>query len=143
MQPVRIVLLGLVLVCLAAGCEQKRPGEVPVYPVTGRVTFRGEPMTNAVLTLFPADNPSVWALKPRGYADQNGVYEVTTYERNDGAPLGEYIVTMWWPEADYDPKALENGNEPDRLMRAYFDPTKSKLRATVKPQDNVIDIALP
>ncbi len=136
-----------VLAVLAAlgpvGCAKKRPGEVPVYPVQGRVTYNGEPMPYAVVTFFPVGWPFAQALKPRATADADGYYELTTYELTDGAPEGEYGVILYVPPTPPEPYALEVPNPPDRLKNAYLDPAKSKLRYTVRPEPNTIDINLP
>jgi hypothetical protein len=135
--------LGLLTGCLAGGCAKKRPGELPVYPVKGRATYKGEPMACAAITFFPAGQPAAKALKSRAYADKDGYYELTTYEFKDGAPQGEYDVVLWWPDKYRDPDELETGNEVDRLKRAYDNPGKPKLRFAVKPEPNTIDITLP
>lgn len=47
------------------------------------------------------------------------------------------------PPTPPEPYALEVPDSPDRLQHAYIDPAKSKLRFTVKPEPNTIDINLP
>jgi hypothetical protein len=138
-------LVGLVVLvgCAAGGCAAKRPGELPVYPVKGRATYKGAPMSGAVITFFPAGQPAAKALKSRAYADKDGYYELTTYELKDGAPEGEYAAVLWWPDKERGPDDLETGSEVDRLRRAYDSPEKPKLRFTVKPEPNTIDITLP
>ena len=138
-----VAVLGAVLAAGPAGCSKKRPGELPVYPVKGRVTYKGELMPHAVVTFFPVGQPFAQALKPRAMADENGFYELTTYELGDGAPEGEYGVVLYVPPTRPDPHALETPNSPDRLKNAYIDPEKSKLRFTVRPEPNTIDINLP
>jgi hypothetical protein len=136
-----ICVIALVLV---GGCgKKKRPNELPVYSVKGRVTFKGEPMPFAVVTFWPANQPFAQALKSRAAADKDGNYQLTTYERNDGVPEGEYAVILYVPLKEPDPSELEPPNVPDKLNRAYLDPAKSKLRYTVKPEPNTIDIQLP
>lgn len=128
----------------AAGCgSKKRPGELPVYPVKGRVTFKGEPMPFAVVTFYPAGEPFAQALKARATADKDGNYQLTTYELNDGVPEGEYAVILYVPLKPPEPYELEAPNTPDRLNRAYIDPAKSKLKYTVRSEPNTIDITLP
>jgi hypothetical protein len=130
--------------CLLGGCgKKKRPGELPVYAVKGRVTHNGEPMPFAVVTFWPANQPFAQALKSRATADKDGNYELTTYELNDGVPEGEYAVILYVPLKQPEPYELEPPNPPDRLKHAYLDPAKSKLRYTVKPEPNTIDIKLP
>lgn len=129
---------------LVAGCgKPSRPNEVPVFPVTGRVTFKGEPMPFAVVTFYPKDKPFAQALKARATADKDGAFTLTTYELNDGAPEGEYGAILYVPLKPPDPLDLEAPNPPDRLKHAYSDPAKSKLRFTVKPEPNTINITLP
>lgn len=135
--------LALLASCLAGGCSKKRPGELPVYPVKGRATHKGQPMSCAVITFYPVNEPVAQARKSRAYADRDGYYELTTYELKDGAPEGEYFVIFWWPEKERDPTALETGNEVDRLKHAYTDPNNPKFRFTVKPEPNTIDITIP
>ncbi len=140
----RFVLLIALALAPAAGCGKKaRPGEKPVYPVTGRVTYKGDPMPHAVVTFYPAGGAFAPALKSRATADADGVYTLTTYELNDGAPAGEYGVVLYIPVTPPDPNNLEAPNPPDRLKHAYSDPAKSKLKFTVKPEPNTIDITLP
>jgi hypothetical protein len=134
--------VGAGVLLVAAGCgKPARPGELPVYPVGGRVTYKGEPMPFAILTFSPAGQPFAQALKSRATADKNGNYRLTTYEKDDGVPAGEYAVVLYVPLKD--PYELEAPNPPDKLKHAYIDPAKSKLRYTVKPEPNTIDITLP
>ncbi|VTR92387.1 Uncharacterized protein OS=Singulisphaera acidiphila (strain ATCC BAA-1392 / DSM 18658 / VKM B-2454 / MOB10) GN=Sinac_3752 PE=4 SV=1 [Gemmata massiliana] len=136
--------LCVAVLCLASGCgKKKRPGELPVYSVKGRVTHKGEPMPFAVVTFWPANQQFVPAMKSRATADKDGNYELTTYELNDGVPEGEYAVILYVPLKQPDPYELEGPNPPDRLNHAFYDPAKSKLRFTVRPEPNTIDIKLP
>lgn len=139
-----LVGTGVLLLGLFVGCSKKgQPGELPVFPVKGRVTYKGEPMPFAVVTFYPAGQPFAPSLKSRATADEGGYYELTTYELKDGAPEGEYSAILYVPLSPPDPYALEVPNPPDRLKHAYLDPAKSKLRFTVRPEPNTIDIHLP
>lgn len=100
-------------------------------------------MPFATITFYQTDQPFSTALKARAIADKNGNYQLTTYEKNDGIPAGSYAVILYVPPKEPEPYALESENVPDRLKRAYIDPSKSKLRFTVKPEPNIIDINLP
>jgi len=141
---VLIAVLALLALCWLPGCsKKKRPNELPVYSVKGRVTYKGEPMPYAVVTFFPTGKPFADALKSRATADENGYYELTTYELNDGVPEGEYSAILYVPLKKPDPNELEGPNPPDRLKHGYLNPDKSKLRYTVRPEPNTIDITLP
>jgi hypothetical protein len=71
--------------------------------------------------------------RPRADAGEDGSFALSTYGENDGAPAGDYIVTMNWPGG-----VLPDGREgpQDKLLGRYADTTKSKLRASVKEGQN-------
>ena len=139
----RVTIILAVALSACTGCGKSRPGELPVYPVKGHVTYKGEPMPFAVVTFYPANEPFGQALKSRATADQDGNYRLTTYELGDGAPEGEYGVVLYVPPKQPDPYELEGPNPADKLKHAYIYPAKSKLRYTVRPEPNVFDIKLP
>jgi hypothetical protein len=62
----------------------------------------------------------------------DGTFQLGTYKRNDGAPPGEYDVTVTWT------KPLIPG-EPDEMSLVpprYLTPQTSKLHAQVKAEVN-------
>jgi hypothetical protein len=58
--------------------------------------------------------------------------------KDDGAPEGEYAVTIVWP-AEQDPKKQFDNTPPDRLKNRYNDTKKSKWQIRVRPGDNGLD----
>ncbi|QJW93734.1 hypothetical protein FTUN_1245 [Frigoriglobus tundricola] len=121
---------------------------VPVFKVTGALTYKGAPMGGALVTFHPATQPpGARAIAPSTTAGASGRYTVTTYVTGDGAPAGEYAVTIYWPGPQRGRRPTVDGGDeplaPDQLKRAYADPKTAKLRATVREQDNVIDFTLP
>jgi predicted small lipoprotein YifL len=114
------------LLCVAlAGCGSKGP---TLYPVTGKVVAAdGKPVANASVVFHPTGAADPSAAKPRGKTDADGKFSLTTATTDDGAPSGEYRVTVeqWLagPKSD-DPPA-------NRLPAAYATPDKSGLTATV------------
>lgn len=117
----------MLLAAVLASCS-KAPDKPATYPVTGRVTFEGNPAAGAVVILHPT-NAS--AERPRAKADAKGEFTLTTFANGDGAPAGEYAVTVEWRKADDHP---EQG--VDLLPAAYGDPKTSKLRATIAAGGN-------
>ncbi|VTR93734.1 Uncharacterized protein OS=Singulisphaera acidiphila (strain ATCC BAA-1392 / DSM 18658 / VKM B-2454 / MOB10) GN=Sinac_3752 PE=4 SV=1 [Gemmata massiliana] len=127
--------------------------EKPVFKVHGKLTFEGKPMSGAEIAFLPAD-PAQRGLQSRATANANGEYTLYTYRQNDGAPAGEYVVTLYWP-APLSKRAAEKLEKaetveekdaiiaPDRLKDVYRDPLKTKLKATVAEKDNEIDFTLP
>jgi hypothetical protein len=122
------VLLGLVA---AAGCRRASPQfeSRSTYPVEGRVLVRDRPAEGVQVFLHPRDVSQRG--KPRGVTDAGGRFHLRTYRDGDGAPAGEYTVTLYWP-GPYNPKiAVEDQLPPDRLGERFMDPKSSRLQATV------------
>jgi hypothetical protein len=130
------------------GCSEQK-GEKPVFKVHGRLTFEGRPMAKAMISFYSV-NANDRAVPSHATADEDGQYELHTYRDSDGAPAGEYIVTIFWPgprlkkdkTADPGDSEAETAT-PDRLKGEYALAGKSKLRATVREQNNEIDFKLP
>ncbi|HEY1065317.1 MAG TPA: hypothetical protein VGE52_04380, partial [Pirellulales bacterium] len=76
---------------------------VAVYPVTGKVLFKGKPAPGATVVLTPA-KPLPNVPTPRANVLADGTFKASTYDSDDGAPQGEYKVTVIW----YKP-GVENG----------------------------------
>jgi hypothetical protein len=135
------VLPGLlaVLVWAVSGCG----GHKAVYPVRGKVLdSEGKPLARATVIFCPAENVYDNANKPAGFADDQGVFTLTTYSPSDGAPAGEYVVTVEWRAGPRDPKKPRHA-PPDRLGGKFSDPGRSPLKVTVVKGDNDIEIKLP
>lgn len=68
------------------------------HPVTGTVTVDGQPApAGVVVSLHPqyAETDRL-PINPRGVTDDAGRFKITTYNTDDGAPEGEYVVTVEW-----------------------------------------------
>jgi hypothetical protein len=137
-----LVLLAAVL----AGCSRE-PGRKKVYPVEGRLTFNKEPMGGAMITFHPAGDGDPRALRAQATAGADGSYTLTTYVSGDGAPAGEYVVTIYWPGKrtgkPKEPEEEASDMPPDRLNRRYAVQATTTLKATVREQPNTIDFTLP
>lgn len=68
------------------------------YPVTGTVTVDGTPApAGVVVSLHPQfTETDRLPIHPRGATDDAGRFKITTYNTDDGAPEGEYVVTVEW-----------------------------------------------
>jgi hypothetical protein len=128
---------------LAAGCGAS--DREPVFPARGQVFFGGKPVPHAQVTLHPlvrqpqagSDNESP---RPHGTAGTDGRFTLTTYQSGDGAPAGEYGVTVecWLTTAR---AGMGEGNSPpptNRLPARYSRITTSGLRVRIEPGDNQI-----
>jgi hypothetical protein len=116
------------LACLLlTSCGQQRYEAVPLFPAKGSVLFRGEPASGVVVRLHPLAPPDPSTLFPAAKTGADGSFELTTYENNDGAPPGEYAVTIRWEE-----NTAVEGELVDRLKGRYANPKKSPWHIRVE-----------
>ncbi len=114
-----VLLVGLLVL---AGCGGGRP---KLYPVSGSVTVKGKPADGAVVRLFPAAGGEHM---PAGVVQPDGSFKLTTFEPGDGAPAGEYKLTVTWRPAK---KTTMDPDGPDKLAGRYADAGSSRLTAKV------------
>jgi hypothetical protein len=97
--------------------------------VHGKVTVDGKPTAGVYVFLNPAEQPPTHGIFPNAITNQTGEYWISTYDAEDGAPLGDYVVTAKWPRGE----GLQVHSEsPDRLKGRYGDPARSSIKITVK-----------
>lgn len=121
----------LALLCLtsglACGCSRRERWMNETYPASGVVTVNGEKAEGALVMLFPAGGPvDVRNSKPWGVVNADGSYRLGTYELEDGAPPGDYDVTLVWTL----------GLGPDRLKGAHSVPDKAVMQVTIDQTSN-------
>ncbi len=127
---------GVVSVLLASCGGSGRP---PVYPVSGSLKVKGAPATGAFVVFHPRGEQDRRALKPHGRVGLDGTFRLTTFDTNDGAPEGEYAVTVVWP-AEAGPHSPDPGETgPDRLGGRFADPVKPVRTVVVHSGDTTID----
>ena len=122
----RAWLAAILLLAIAAGCG-KPPVEKPaLYPVSGVVTFNGQPAAGVRVNLNPTDGPS--RALPTAVSGSDGSFAVGTFAPGDGAPEGDYVVTATWPQS-----ANPGGDAPeiDRLAGRYVNPAQSSVKVHV------------
>jgi hypothetical protein len=131
------VLLGLALV---AGCA--RSDRKPVYPVHGQVLFDGQPIPHALVTLHSLDASAKDAPKPHGSVDKEGRFILTTYDSGDGAPAGDYAVTVEWWLTNATARTGEGNSLPptNRLPARYSRAETSKLQVKIQAGENQIPV---
>lgn len=86
-----VVVLTLPACCPACSSDRK-----PVHSVHGQVLFQGQPAAHAQITFHPVNDNSPAAIHPTGIVDEQGNFTLTSYKQGDGAPEGEYRVTIQW-----------------------------------------------
>lgn len=122
----------VVVSCL--GCGESDAGRVPVHPVRGTISFRGQAMPGALVSLHPKSPEGNTAPTPRGSVDATGAFTLTTYTGGDGAPEGTYVVTVQWY------KPVEQQGEwvsgPNVLPPKYATPENSDVEVRVAAGEN-------
>jgi hypothetical protein len=109
------------------------------YPVRGQVFAAGKPAEGALVVFHPVQSTDERALKPSGVVKADGSFALQSYDPQtcptprDGAPAGEYLISVSWIPPDY---ATYRNVLPDKLQGRYSDPKSSGLRATVKAEPN-------
>jgi len=113
----------LTAACLAALlCPACGPARKAVYPVRGTVRLAdGTPPAHALITLHPVGDAGPDAVHPTGEVDEQGRFTLTTYAAGDGAPAGEYRVSVVWYLASGRDDTPQN-YLPDAYARADSSP---------------------
>jgi hypothetical protein len=120
------MLLAVALAALAGGgCGKNR---APVYPVTGKVLVKGQPAEGAFLVFHPKEAGDKDTPRPYATTDADGSFKLTTFDTGDGAPAGDYRVTVVWRPK---PKSTMEAEGPDRLGDRYGNAASSPIQATV------------
>ena len=130
----KLLVACIPVLLLAVSCSKPDDGHIPVFPVTGKVLVNGEPAPNARVIFHPLD-PEL-KLFPLGDADAQGVFQLSTYMKDDGAPAGEYTVTIVWQDPPPPGSAADAPSGPDRLKGAYANIADSKLKVEITERPN-------
>jgi hypothetical protein len=113
--------------CLAAAllCPACGPARKTVYPVRGQVRLAdGRAPAHALVTFHPVGDAGPEAVHPAGEVDEQGRFTLTSYAAGDGAPAGEYRVSVVW--------YLAPGRDDD-APRNYLPDVYSRPDATPLP----------
>jgi hypothetical protein len=127
----------LLLVIAAPGCGS---GHCRTLPVSGTATFRGQPVAGASVTFLSETGPAA-----AGATDQQGRFQLTTFDTNDGAAAGSYAVTIvkrvkvssedvpgaLKVDKTYDPRTKETVIVASFLPEVYGDLPRTPLKAVV------------
>ncbi|PQO38138.1 hypothetical protein [Blastopirellula marina] len=127
----------IALLAVVAGCGSSRPDGLPETAIVeGVVKLNGAPLNEGVVRFVPEDttcNPGVGMINP------DGTFELSTYERLDGATVGKHkVVVHVEPHLD--------GSSPDppvQTPRKYHDIATTPLEVEIKSGETnevVLDI---
>jgi hypothetical protein len=149
-----VVVLGLL-----GGCS-RNSGRPETAPVTGRITYRGEPVRGATVAFIGERAPRFGS----GLTDDDGRFQISTFENGDGAVLGKHLVTVTKADASSSTdvpvdkslspeergrateeafeRALQRGPLRSLLPKKYSDPNTTDIRLEVLPGENDFKIEL-
>ncbi|MDB5313218.1 MAG: hypothetical protein JWO38_7420 [Gemmataceae bacterium] len=119
-----VVLLGVIS---CGGPRQK-----PTYPTDGKLLISGQPVGNVTVFLNPLNSPDPELTRAYATTKSDGTFSLTTYAAYDGAPEGEYVVTILYEPLD-SPLFRAKG-KPPTFDKKFTDPATSPLRATIVKQ---------
>lgn len=113
---------------LVAGCSGGEP-RVPVFPAGGKVSFAGEAPRGAFVVLHPSQAKDDKTPLPSAEVKDDGSFTLTTYDGGDGAPAGDYAVTIQWY------KLVGKGSEvkagPNVIPPQYSKPETSPWKVSI------------
>ncbi len=154
LRTVAVTATALAACCLGCGGGASAPaGREPVFPVSGKITYKGKPVDGADVTFFCKDKDK----SAFGRTDKDGSFRLTTYSSNDGAIAGKHVVVVSKfdvppPTKEYDindinyqPPGLGQSTSPPskKLLPAkYADAKTSDLIAVVSGDGGPNDMTL-
>jgi hypothetical protein len=139
--------MSLMFPLLNSGCGAD-PSMPKLGKVTGKVTYKGEPLKGGSVTFTPdAAKGGATGQNALGQIESDGSYELTTFNTGDGAILGQHVVTVQaYADTDaFKPKA--DGTYSYKLPKPtiplkYTKSDSTPLRLTVTEGVNKLDIEL-
>jgi hypothetical protein len=129
----RTAAVAALLALAIAGCGggSKRPA---VFKTSGKITYRNQPAGGAFVVLHPKHSACPDAPRPTAHVRPDGTFEATTFDTADGAPAGEYVVTVQWRKL-----VKQNGEwtpGADLIPARYASPQTSDLTIRIAAGDN-------
>ena len=121
-----ILVLMVALVCCSCGEKVHRK---PVFPVTGVILVDNKPVQ--MLAVRCANVAGIDKADPTissAFTDEAGKFQISTFNKGDGVPEGEYVLTFEWGTMNL--ISMQYGG-PDKLKGKYSDPKTSQVKFTV------------
>src|SRR5262249_21168952 len=87
----------------------------PTHPVVGKVVLNGQPVAGAC-GVFASTAKEPRPPRADAFTEADGSFVLSTYEAGDGAPVGDYKVTVVWRKPFY---AADGKPGPNRLPEKF------------------------
>jgi hypothetical protein len=120
-------IVAALLATASAGCGKGQGGRLAVYPAEGQVLWKGKPLAGAQVVFYPKGPADERPVAPRAQTDSNGHFQLGTYERADGAPEGDYAVTVIY----YAMRPQDGGAGPNALPKKYASAKTTDLQVKI------------
>ena len=116
---------------LLSGCQGTESSSA--LPYEGEVKINGKPISGAMV-VFHAKKTGDQVVSPSGTTDATGKFRLTSNKEFDGAPAGDYAVTItWFKPITTAAKAREGDESVRNFLPAYLaNPETSGLVASVQ-----------
>lgn len=112
----------------------------PTFPVSGKLTLEGKPVVGGTITLHTYNTETEkWASVCDGVTDASGNFKLTTYSKFDGAPAGQYAVTVVKTGKGYYDGEIK---EQTQLPEKYATPATSPVRVPILENSNTLNLDL-
>jgi hypothetical protein len=134
--PALAAMLLLAAIVLSCSRGPRRPA---TYPVSGTITWKGQPVEGAVVVFVPTGDFEPAA----GTTDAAGKYQLTTFVAGDGAQAGEYRVKVSKYETPSNEFSEFRAPPLKSVLPVKYDSdSTSGIVLTVSKQPNTLDIKL-
>ncbi len=127
-------VLGCLLGCGGESATLARP----VQKVRGTITVKGKAEPDVIVTMHPVGGEAAARgfVISRGQTDATGAFQITTYDTNDGAPIGQYKLAFSWKGPTSGKTEEEQDMLKEKLASKYLKPDTSEVQVEVKEGDN-------
>lgn len=106
---------------------------IPTFKTQGQVLLNGKPLANAFVVLHP-ESPEL--VPARASTDAQGNFNLTTFDTGDGAPAGNYKLTVAYYLPIQQGGSLVPG--PNVIPAKYSDPAATELRVSIQEGENLL-----
>jgi len=138
----QVCVIGMIFVGVLGCSKGTNPNRLPVFPATWHLSVKGQVPAGAFVVLHPkngaATAPNGETIHPRAVVNPDGSFAIGSYDSGDGAPTGEYAVTVEWrrivKSADGSPVL-----GPNVVAPKYARPETSPLSIRIADKSNELD----
>jgi hypothetical protein len=126
------------LIVLFCSCSKEEGFRKETFPVKGEVYVDGSPAPQLQVTCHDVkgmdkEHPTFSS----AFTNEEGKFEISTYESADGVPEGEYVLTFMWGQMNM--ISMSYGG-PDKLNGRYRDPKAADAKRVTVTKGTPADL---